>query len=340
MNEVLAMRGNDAVEALLERASPRPAPPTEDERIAREAVFAEWQATTGRIKRRRRLTQFAIAASVLLAVVVSFNALQVSNVRPVQVATIDNDRGSIYLVGEQSLMQEASDLSSVYAGQIIETGDDSGLSLEWATGGSLRLDSKTRIEFESADSVFLRFGQVYFDSGSETVAAVAHVAGSGLKINTDYGLVQHLGTQYMTTIDGRDLVVRVREGRVSVDGNVVDQATAVAGQQMTLSGGARPGVLAIDRFGDVWAWAEEMAPTVNMDGKSTLDFLTRISRETGLMLEFETPEAEAVARAGELYGTIDADPRSELDIRMAGEDLGYRIDGATIYVGIDSGSRQ
>jgi ferric-dicitrate binding protein FerR (iron transport regulator) len=327
----------DAVEALLEKAAPRQAPPSEDERNVRDAVFAEWRAVTGKVKVRRRLTQFAIAASVLVAVVVSFNTLQDLNVKPVQVATIDKDRGSIYLVGEQSLMQEASDLASVFAGQVIETGDDGALSLEWAKGGALRIDNNTRIEFESPDSVTLKFGQVYFDSGSETVAAIT---GSGLQIQTEHGVVQHLGTQYMTTIDGQELVVRVREGRVSVDGNYVDQAVAVAGQQMTISGGATPSVLDIDRFGEIWAWVEELAPTVSMDGRSTLDFLMRISRETGLALEFESPEAEAAARAGELYGTIDADPRSELDIRMAGEDLGYRIDGGAIYVSIDSGSRQ
>jgi len=331
------MRSHDIVEELLEKATPRPAPPSEDEHVVREAVMAEWQSVAGKVKLRRRLTQFAIAATIVLGIAISFNALQVDNVQPVQVATIAKNHGAIYLVGEQSLMQEASDLSSVYVGQIIETGNDAAISLEWANGGSLRIDKNTSIEFTNDESVFLRSGQVYFDSQPATMTAIT---GSGFEINTDHGLVRHLGTQYMTTVDARDLIVRVREGQVSVDGVYVEQAVAVAGQQMTVSGGASPSVLDIDSFGAVWAWAEEMAPTLDMDGRSTYDFLQMTAREIGLVVEYETDVAETVARDGILRGAVEMDPRSELEFRMAGEDLGYRIDGGTIFVSLDSSSRQ
>ena len=323
------MHSNDIVEELLERATPRPAPPGEDERMVREAVTAEWQSVAGKVKMRKRVFHFAIAATVLLGIAISFNALQVSNVQPMQVATIDRNHGSIYLVGEQSLMQEASDLSSVFAGQIIETGGDAGISLEWGNGGSLRINKNTRVEFTSADSVYLRSGQIYFDSQFVTTAAIT---GSGLEINTNHGLVKHLGTQYMTEIDTRDLIVSVREGKVEVDGQYIDKKVASAGEQMKISGGAAPVVLNIDGYGEAWAWAEEMAPVVDMNGKSTYDLLERIGRETGLALRFENEEAESTARAGELFGLIDTDPRSELALRMSGEDLSYRIDGGTIYV--------
>ena len=331
------MRSHDVVEELLEKAAPRPAPPSEDEHVVRKAVMAEWQSVAGKAKRRRRLTQFAIAATMVLGVAIGFNALQVSNEQPVQVATIERNQGAIYLVGEQSLMQEASDLSSVYVGQIIETGNDAAISLEWGNGGSLRIDKNTRIEFTTTDSVYLRTGQVYFDSQPATMAAIT---GTGLEIETDHGLVKHVGTQYMTTVGARDLVVRVREGEVSVDGAYVEQAVAVAGQQMTVSGGAPPSVLDIDSFGEVWAWAEEMAPTLNMDGRSTYDFLQVTAREIGFVVEYESDVAETVARDGILRGAVEMDPRSELEFRMAGEDLGYRIDGGTIYVSIDSSSRR
>ena len=323
------MHSNDVVEELLEKATPRPAPPGEDERMVREAVTAEWQSVAGKVKLRRRVTHFAIAATVLLGIAISFNALQVSSVQPVQVASINKNHGSIYLVGEQSLMQEASDLSSVYVGQIIETGNDAAISLQWGNGGSLRIDKNTRIEFTSDDSVFLRFGQIYFDSQPATMAAIT---GSGLEIETDHGLVKHLGTQYMTTVDARDLIVRVREGEVSVDGAYVEQAVAVAGQQMTVSGGAAPSMLDIDRYGEIWAWAEAMAPTLNMDGRSTYDFLQMTAREIGLVVEYENDAAEKIARDGTLKGAVEMDPHSELALRMSGEDLSYRIDGGTIYV--------
>ena len=123
LGENTGIRGGDPIEALLQKAAPRPTPPTEDEQIVRAAVTAEWKAVAGKVKTRQRMTQFAIAATVLLGVAISFNALQVNNVQPVQVATIERNQGAIYLVGEQSLMQEPSDLSSVYVGQIMETGN-------------------------------------------------------------------------------------------------------------------------------------------------------------------------------------------------------------------------
>jgi hypothetical protein len=58
------MRGDAAIEALLERAAPRPTPPPDDEQLVRAAVQAEWQAVTGRIKMRRRMTHCAVAATV------------------------------------------------------------------------------------------------------------------------------------------------------------------------------------------------------------------------------------------------------------------------------------
>jgi len=331
------MRNEAAVEALLEQAAPRPVPPAAHAAVIRQAVEAEWQSTVGRTRVRRRMTNLAVAATVLLGVVVGLNALQTTQPSAaLQVAAINSHRGAIYLVGEQALLQEMTHISSVYAGQIIETGDDGGLSLDWGSGGTLRIDRKTRVEFESADSVYLRFGQVYFDSGSEAIAAIT---GSALEIGTDYGLVRHLGTQYMTSIDGRDLVVRVREGSVAIDGNYVEEAVAVAGQQLRISGGSKPEILDIDGFGATWSWVEALAPSVNKDGWTTWEFLRHIGRETGLAIEYETPAAEAEARRGRLVGTIDTDPRHELELRMAGEDLGYRIDEGTIYVRIDSLSR-
>ena len=98
-SDELRLRGDEAVEELLEHAAPRLTPPSKDEAIVRDAVQAEWQAVTGRVRMRRRVTQFAIAASVLLGIAVAFNALQVSNAPIVQVATIDKSHGSIYLLG-------------------------------------------------------------------------------------------------------------------------------------------------------------------------------------------------------------------------------------------------
>ena len=42
LRDELVVRGDDAVEALLEKAVPRPLPPINDEIAVRTAVHAEW----------------------------------------------------------------------------------------------------------------------------------------------------------------------------------------------------------------------------------------------------------------------------------------------------------
>lgn len=325
-----AMRGDHAVEELLRRASPRPTPPAEDERIVREAVHAEWQAVTGRIRTRQRVTYLAAAAAVLLGLVVALNALQVSHTPAVQVATINKSHGSIYLLGEQAELKEMTDLASIVAGQVIQTGNGAGIGLDWGNGGSLRVDENTRVEFTSGDSVYLRSGRIYFDSLPSQM--IAGNTASDFEISTDHGLVRHLGTQYMTFTDADKLSVSVREGEVLVDGVYVEEATAHEGEQLTVSGGARPTVVNINGYGEAWDWIEATAPAIDIDGQTVDDFLTWIGRETGLRVSYESPAAEHVARSGVLRGEVDMKPREELAFRMAGEDLDYRIADGTIYV--------
>ena len=92
-------------------------------------------------------------------------------------------------------------------GQVVETRTNSALGLVWGSGGSLRLDEDTRLEFIDEKTVFLYRGRVYFDSihsdGSDSTSLV---------IKTSQGVVTHIGTQYMASIDGDELIVSVREG--------------------------------------------------------------------------------------------------------------------------------
>ena len=210
---------DENVEALLEQASPRPSPPGKDEQMIREAVFSEWQAVTGQRRTRKRVTRFAIAATVLLGVAVSFNSLQQNGIAAVQVATIAKTHGTIYVEGEDLLLHEMADMSSIMSGQSVKTDHDSGIALEWADGGSLRIAENTSIEFRSAEEIYLNFGRIYFDSTPSELLAGTASADATLRILTKHGTVTHLGTQYMTYSSDSELTVSVREGEVLIDGN-------------------------------------------------------------------------------------------------------------------------
>ena len=151
INQEQDLRSDRALEELLGKAEPRPMPPRQDEESIRQAVRDEWDQVTNRRLRNRRVAQFALAASVLLAVFVSLNALRgpFDGKLLQQVAGIEKQFG---------------DITQLRNGQAVETGQESGLTLSWHDGGSLRLDQKTHVEFESDSEVYLPTGRIYFAS--------------------------------------------------------------------------------------------------------------------------------------------------------------------------------
>ncbi len=321
----------DHLEDLLRHASPRPVPAPADEAAVRAAVKKEWQATTGTRRRRRRVLQFALAATVVLAAFVAFNSFRTSTVVPVQVGTIAKSFGQVYLLGEGSEPRATNDLASVVAGQTIVTGPETGLAIAWGNGGSLRVDEDTRLSFAGPDRIRLESGRVYFDSVSSPMrASVAAAKPAGLVLVTDHGDVQHVGTQYMARVDRRSLVVSVREGHVNVQGRFHSEL-ARPGQQLTLAGSAQPSLLNIARSGGDWAWIDRTTPAVNVEGRTLDDFLNWACREMGLSLVYRG-NAEARAREHKLVGTINRRLSEAVPDSVATYDLDWNIEEGVLYI--------
>ena len=328
MSDNTDMTREQALEQLLRKAPPRPVPAGAEEAKARSAVHEEWTRVVRQRTRRSNVAKFALAATVLVAAFLSFNLFRTNGVAPVQVATIDKSFGSIYLIGERSELRETRELELIVAGQAVKTGRGSGLGLALLNGASLRVDEDTRIEFDDASTVRLHSGRVYVDSDPLTAAASS---ADSVSIVTSQGVVTHLGTQYMTAFRGTELSVSVREGRVTVEGSYHD-ATVMPGQRVILRGSQRPTVTNIATYGDAWSWTEDMAPGVELDGKSIYDFLQWVGHETGHKIRFETPGAERVAHDFTLEGTVASSPAKALHLWMMTVDLAYRMEDGVIYI--------
>lgn len=312
------MSNSDAIETLLERAAPRPAPPDDVEREVRAAVHAEWESTVGGRRKRRNISGLAVAATLLLAAAFTFETLRNSGIAPIQVATIEKSQGSIMIEGERSGQVPANDLASIMTGQAILTAADAAAGLSWGNGGSLRVDRNTHVEFVSENEVFLRYGRVYFDSSSA-------MTDTQFVVLTSHGRITHVGTQYMAESSPASLIVSVREGEVAVSGTFHDE-TAQSGQVIELTGRAPVSITNTTGAGGEWQWIEAVAPHVDMSGRSTYDFLQWVGRETGHEVRFATASAEQLARDTEFVGDIESDPRSELRLRMMTTDLEARFD--------------
>ena len=119
---------DEAFAALLGKAAPRPAPPAAHEAKIRSIVHEEWRKVAGGRVRRRRMTSFALAASVLLAVIATFNLVRdpARDLSTLQMAVVQKQFGDIAI---NSRKADAGQLVSISGGDVIETGSASGLGL-------------------------------------------------------------------------------------------------------------------------------------------------------------------------------------------------------------------
>ena len=322
----------DSLEQLLRQAPPRQTPPPDDVAQVRHAVQAEWLAITGRRRARRRVAVFASAASVVFALVFGAYLLRAPGTPPPVVATIEKSIGAIYLLGDESELTQTGELSILTVGQAVVTGPASGAALILHDGGQLRIGGDTRIEFMATNTVFLESGRIYFDSRNPLLASSGGGDEAGdFVVRTKRGTIAHVGTQFMVEHSDRSLVVSVREGAVSIDGDYYD-AQASAGERVTFEGRSRPVTGQVAGHGEAWSWVEATAPAAHLDSPSIHQFLAWVARETGLRLRFSTPDAERIARSGNLVGRIDAPPMEALRIWMSTVDLEWRIEDGVVLV--------
>ena len=332
-NEQAELQSEQAFAELLGCVSPRPTPPIADEAQVRTAVHAEWRSLIQHRSRRRQFISMALAASVLLTVFTALNLLRdpMGSFGAQQVATIGKQFGPVVIRTQGEIVRDT--VASIRGSDVVETLADAGLELSWHDGGSLRLDENTTVVFEAINQIYLKKGRVYFDSVDNPLSfGVGHSGLVELQIRTDSGVVRHLGTQYMLEATADGLIISVREGEVSFDGN---KGLAKAGQQLAISHSGRIGIEETDVYGDEWQWIQKTAPAVSLGGRRVAEALAWVGRETGRSIEYATPAAEAIASDFSLIGfgaETNLNPSRALYMFAEMADLNVRIEGGVIVV--------
>ena len=305
-----------AMQSLFANVRPRDMPPAADEAEIRRALFAEWDAVTGRRAFLGRAVAATAAAAILLATFAAL-LLRTGSAPAEVVASVERVRGDAQVGGAAleigGAVQSAVRIDT-HSGQV-------GLRL--AHGGSMRLAAQTRVTFASTGHATLDAGTLYFDS--ENGAAP-------VEVRTPLGIVRDLGTQFVARLAGERLDVAVRDGRVAIDrgSGAVD---VVAGERVSVTSGASaPRRERSASFGGDWDWAERLAPRFDIDGRRLIDFLQWVEAQTGRTLQFADPKTEQVARDTVLKGSIDLEPLPMLAAVLALTDLGYTLDGERIVI--------
>jgi ferric-dicitrate binding protein FerR (iron transport regulator) len=313
-----------ALREQLQHAGARPAPPAADEAEIRAAVFAEWDAVTGRRVRLRRGAAAVAASALVVSVVLLVTDTQPSG--PI-VANAERVSGDVAVAGgdESGALEMGEPL---YAGAVLTT-NDGAAALRLAAGGSLRLAPETRLVLAASGEVQLLAGKLYFDSAGERGDAAAFA------VVTEAGVLRDVGTQFMVTHDGERIEVGVRDGRVAWQPDArAPAAEASAGERLAVAGdrGIERGTIAT--FGPDWAWAERLAPPFSLDGRKLHEVLEWTAEQTGRRIAYADEAAERAAADTTLTGSTDLPPLAQLAAAMALTDLAHRIEGDSIVVSL------
>ncbi|MGB5337065.1 MAG: FecR family protein, partial [Woeseiaceae bacterium] len=217
----------------------------------------------------------------------------------------------------------------IYEGMTIETSQGQGMSFLLARNESLRLAENSSLRIDASDQFTLLRGRVYADTGEFVYRD------GGLRIDTEFGAVTDIGTQFAVSIDDNLLDVAVREGRVDIrsDEHAHAHHVAMSGERVRL----RPqGEVAVDTLAltdDYWNWTTDLAPTFDIEGRSLMDFLKWAARESGRILFFEDAELRMAAMRTDLHGSIsDFGPLEAIESVLPTTRFRYRIEADRIVI--------
>lgn len=191
----------------------------------------------------------------------------------------------------------------------LTTPGDATTSVAW-NGATLRLDRETQLRIDAARTATLIRGAIYYANDRPGVAVTIH---------TPFGDVRDVGTRFELRLKGDALRVRVRDGAVIVRDTTARAGTEVVASRTSVT--SRP----IATSGEEWAWIENAAPPIVLEGKSLDEVLRRIAVEKGLTLQRSGPDQT-------LHGDVPLSVSEALDAATAAAGVTYRIEGDRLIV--------
>ncbi len=335
--------GDDALGRLIARAGRRPEPPESIEAQVRAAVFEEWQ----RVSDRRRRRSYMIVAVAATAAFAAFGLVVLREMpeppAPEFRASVVHVAGDVRVSdgeGVESRIAAAPAELRLCSGCIVATGPDGGVNLSLEGGVSVRIAASSHVQWRGAQHARLLAGALYVDARSEaSLVAPPREAGEStaaalppLTIETAYGRVSHVGTQYVVMLAPSGLTVRVREGTVVLQAERAREVASAA-EEVRID---RKGVVArtsIPTYGADWRWVETLAGDFDVTGRSVLEFLQWAARESGRPLSFASEDLRRDAAAGVLRGSTRGMTVDEaLESVMATTNLAVAAGNGTLHV--------
>jgi len=287
------------IERVLQAVGARVQPSEALTNQVREAAREQWLAVVAeRQAKRRRWLLLATAASIAVTALAVWMGRFVTSPQAILVASIARVSGHVEIAGTWGRSRPAVENQPLLSGEKLVTSMDGRAALALPNGISMRLDHNTRIEFADAHRASMDSGGIYVDSPGVPTAE------RRLRIETPVGAVQHFGTQYEVRLASSAIQVRVREGRVALTPTQGILQSGIAGEQLTVGANGEVDRMNIDTHGAEWDWVANLAPTMNIDGKPLVEFLSWVGRELGEPVVFANAGSEAEAGKVVLRGSV------------------------------------
>jgi ferric-dicitrate binding protein FerR (iron transport regulator) len=322
-----AVNEGDQIERLLKLAGRREMPDPADMRRARETACTEWAAAVRRRAWRRRLGFGAMAAACCaLAAWISLHSPTAPDA-VADLATVQRVMGTVVITSAERGRQTVTGPGiRVRTGARVEVSNDSRAALVLIDGTTVSFDRATVAVFESVHHLTLERGAAYIDSGR------TYSAESALRVETAFGAVRHLGTQFEVRLAASSMRIRVREGVVAVERGATRWTTG-AGEALVLTANGTPSRERIATSGSEWRWVHELSEPFVLEGATVQAFLDWISREQGW--HWEIADATLRVRADQilLHGSIEGLTHEEaLSAVLPAAGLTYRREGSRLVI--------
>ena len=328
---------NESLQKLLKLAGERPEVPLTVESRVYHQVQKEWRKATvepnadkvyGQVQKSWRrnfirvsFLRWALPMGVAATAIFAMFVISQPEVVPPQIVASVS-----HVVGDGTQSARFALGTDVRVGDTIKTGSAEGLSLLLLRSESLRIDENSEIRIDGSDQFTLLSGRIYADTGQ-----FSHRAGS-LTIDTEFGQVTDIGTQFAVTSTESGLDVAVREGRVDVRDASLTYSARI-GERLTLVPGQAADIAVLQLHDDYWNWIDALAPTYDISNKTLLEFLKWAARETGRELQFKTNELRMSAMRTDIHGSIEGlTPDEALESILLTTNVRYRIEDARIII--------
>jgi len=320
---------DEIFESLFKSVPVRPQAPDEIEIAAFRHFCKDWEALHAHRMRRKRVVYWAIAASIVLALLIQPVVFQLGEKAfpALAVGKVEKHRGDVAVLvdGKRMDLKAGAPPFELFPKQSLLTGHGAGLSIEWEGHKTVRVDQNTRLNLTSGNEIELVTGQIYVDVPPTSLPTGPD---EKLRITTRFGTISHTGTQFMVSANDEALAVKVREGSVTLESGK-QKLVSHQGEQAIVDASGDVSSSPTSIYGDGWQWVEKLSPGFELEGSTVVDFLTWVRRETGKQVVYESPEVQDSAGSTILHGSIDLEPMQSLDLVLqTTEMLWYEKDGA------------